>query len=208
MKTSIGKFSTSIFRKKDIEMGDTMDPYSHHKSLTDGQRDSRFEERKTKRNNTKKFQGKSAIFSLILLASFFTMLWFIFSPDEEIVVHEYVFEGEGTNWSAVLFYDGQELWGEDESGVTTYKSHSNYTFELTYNGGLEELAPMEKLECRFTRGTTGEGSVRLTFEDEPVSKTVFSTSGGGTGAVMQEDMIVEVDVQWDDKEESFELVVE
>ncbi|MBP1969857.1 hypothetical protein J2Z83_001965 [Virgibacillus natechei] len=135
----------------------------------------------------------------------FTGLISACSTDEEVTEHRYLFTGGGDYWSAELEYEAEEVWGKDADDVNTYSSESDYVFKLTYKGELAELASMEQLDYKFTRGTTGEGISSITF-DEPVSDKEFTSRGGGTGAIMREDMIVNVEVNWDDNEESFELV--
>lgn len=103
-------------------------------------------------------------------------------------------------------YEAEEVWGKDADDINTYSSEDDYNFKLTYKGDLNELASMKQLDYEFKLGPTGGGSSSLTF-DEPVSVKEFTARGGGTGAIMREDMVVNVKVKWDDKEESFELVV-
>lgn len=66
---------------------------------------------------------------------------------------------------------------------------------------------MKQLDYEFELGTTGGGSLSQSF-DEAVTVKEFTSRGGGTGAIMREDMVVLVEVKWDDQEESFELVLE
>jgi hypothetical protein len=138
------------------------------------------------------------------------LLFFIFisacTDNGEVTEHKYLFTGEGEYWSAELEYEAEEVWDKDADDVNTYANESGYIFTLTYKGDLEELAPMEQLEYQYEKGTVGSGSSSFTF-DEPVSDKKFTSRGGGSGAVMRGDMVVYVDVKWDEQEESFELIV-
>ncbi|WP_156289804.1 hypothetical protein [Oceanobacillus salinisoli] len=127
------------------------------------------------------------------------------SNNEEVTEHSYLFTGEGHVWSAELRYEAEERWGKDADDINTYSSEDDYNFTLTYKGDLDDLASMKQLDYEF-KEPTGGGSSSLTF-DEPVSVKEFTSRGGGTGAILREDMVVSVEVRWDDNEESFELVV-
>ena len=65
---------------------------------------------------------------------------------------------------------------------------------------------MKQLDYESKLGPTGGGCISETF-DEPVTVKGFTSSGGGSGAIMREHMVVDVEVEWDEYEESFTLVI-
>jgi hypothetical protein len=144
---------------------------------------------------------KRILFLLLLLG-----LLTACSNKEEVTEHSYLFQGEGKYWSAELRYEAEEVWGKDADNINTYENEDNYTFKLTYKGDLDELASMKQLDYKFKLGPTGGGSISETF-DEPVTVKEFTSSGGGSGAIMGEQMVVDVEVEWDEYEESFTLVI-
>ncbi|MFC4025498.1 hypothetical protein ACFOUV_17075 [Oceanobacillus longus] len=142
----------------------------------------------------------------LILLLLFTGLISACSNNEEITEHSYQFIGEGQYWEAELKYEAEEIREIDANNVNTYSSEDEYNFKLTYKGDLDELASMKKLDYEFKLGPTGGGSSSETF-DEPVSVKEFTSRGGGTGSIMREDIVVSVEVKWDDNEESFELAL-
>jgi hypothetical protein len=63
---------------------------------------------------------------------------------------------------------------------------------------------MEALEYSYET-SVGGGSGTREF-DEPPTKGTFKIMGGsGNGAKVKEDEVIQVNVKWDDSEESFEL---
>ncbi|MYL45618.1 hypothetical protein GLV94_08160 [Virgibacillus halodenitrificans] len=125
-------------------------------------------------------------------------------PNKEVINHSFLYKGEGKEWKAELEYEAKEVWEKDKEGVNIYSGKVNYIFTLTYKGEVKELASLNKLSYTFKRGTTGEGSSTQNF-DEPVTQKIFTSKGGGTGAIMREDESVHVEVEWDGKKEAFEL---
>jgi hypothetical protein len=119
----------------------------------------------------------------------FTGLITACSKNGEVTEHSYLFTGEGEYWVAELRYEAKEVWGKDADDVNTYSSENDYTFKLTYKGDLDELTSMKQLDYEYKRGPIGEGSSSLTF-DEPVSVKEFTSRGGGTGAIMREDIVI------------------
>ncbi|KPH72127.1 hypothetical protein AFL42_13995 [Oceanobacillus caeni] len=138
----------------------------------------------------------------IIILILFTGLISACSNNEEVTQHNYLFVGEGKYWSAELIYKAEEVWGKDADDINTYSSEDEYTFKLTYKGDLNEIASMKQLDYEYN-GPTGGGSLSETF-DEPVSVKEFTSRGGGSGAIMRKDMVVHVEVKWDDNEESFD----
>lgn len=121
----------------------------------------------------------------------------------ETTNHNYKFTGEGEHWEAEYSYEGIEIWGED-GGTRTYSNEDSYEFVLKYKGSLEELSSMKKLEYAYETTAKG-GSKTETFTDPP-TEVIFTTGGSSKGgAKVSEDSIIQIDVKWDDFEESFEL---
>ncbi|MFV8830330.1 hypothetical protein [Alkalihalobacterium sp. APHAB7] len=123
--------------------------------------------------------------------------------NEEVTNYEYTFIGEGEFWEAEYIYEGAEIWGEEE-GVTTYSNEANYEFRITYKGSVEDIQSIENLE--FFYDARAKGGSRSREFDEPPNDITFSTSGSSTGAKVQEEEVIKVNVKWDDFEESFELI--
>lgn len=143
----------------------------------------------------------------LILLLLFTGLISACSNNEDITEHSYQFVGEGQYWKAELEYEAIEIRGKDANNVNTYSSEDEYNFKLTYNGDLDEIASMKQLDYEFKLGSTGGGNSSMTF-DEPVTVKEFKSAGGSKGgSIMTEDMVVSVEVKWDDNGESFELVV-
>ncbi|MHA6252596.1 hypothetical protein [Oceanobacillus sp. CAU 1775] len=138
-------------------------------------------------------------FILLLL---FTGLISACSNNEDITEHSYQFVGEGQYWKAELEYEATEIRIKD-----AYSSEDEYKFKLTYNGDLDEIASLKQLAYEFKLGSTGGGTSSMTF-DEPLTVKEFKSAGSSEGGlIMTADMVVSVEVKWDDYEESFELVV-
>ncbi|WP_078598547.1 hypothetical protein [Evansella clarkii] len=116
--------------------------------------------------------------------------------------HQYIFEGEGKNWTAlfkVVIEEKVDLEGK-------HFVESEEYFELTYKRSIDELSEIEELEFSFeTR--TGGGSRKYNFpEDSPPHRGVFTWEGESTGGLMvSENEIIEVNVMWADKEDVFTI---
>lgn len=67
---------------------------------------------------------------------------------EEMTEHNYQFTGESEHWEAVYFYEGTELWGENNE-QTTHSSKDSYELVLKYKGALKELSSMKNLEYTY-----------------------------------------------------------
>jgi hypothetical protein len=117
--------------------------------------------------------------------------------------YDYIFKGEGEHWEAVYSFNGTEKWGEKD-GRTDYSNENGEEFEIKYKGSLKEMSSMKILEYSYeTSAGGGGGSMEF---DEPPTKVTFKTSGSSeNGAKVREDEVIQVNVKWDDLEESFEL---
>ncbi|MFA1822926.1 hypothetical protein ACDX78_22715 [Virgibacillus oceani] len=65
---------------------------------------------------------------------------------------------------------------------------------------------MESLEFSYDT-SIGSGHAGREF-DEPPREVTFKGGGGGNGAKINDDEVIEVKVEWDSFEESFELLNE
>ena len=120
----------------------------------------------------------------------------------ETTKNEYNFTGESEHWEAEYAYQGTEVWG-DKDGQRTYTNEDSYEFVLEFKGSLDEISSIKKLEYTY-KTLHGEGKVDQVFT-EPNKEVIFSTRGSSGGAKVREDEVIQVNVKWDDFEESFEL---
>ncbi|TQR19413.1 hypothetical protein [Psychrobacillus vulpis] len=121
----------------------------------------------------------------------------------EITHNEYTFNGESEHWEAEYSYKGTETWGEDD-GTKTYSNEDSYEFVLKYKGSLEDLSSIQKLEyCYRTNSNGGQRTEEFT---EPPTTLIFTSRGASKGgAKVSEDEVIQVNIKWDDLEESILL---
>ena len=112
--------------------------------------------------------------------------------------YNYEFTGESEHWEAKYSYEGIQKWGEDD-GQVTYSNKDSGEFILKYKGTIEELSSMRELEYSYL-GVTNQQS----FNESP-TKVIFSSRDGSGGEKLEEDKIIQVNVKWNDLEESFQL---
>ncbi|WP_458411801.1 hypothetical protein ACNQFZ_13170 [Schinkia sp. CFF1] len=122
---------------------------------------------------------------------------------DEVINNNYKFIGESEHWEAKYIYKGTETWGHN-NGTLTYSNEDNYEFVLKYKGALKELSSMKKLEYSYeTIHSSGKSTEEFT---EPPKELIFTSKGSsGGGAKVNEDEVIQVNVKWDEFEESFEL---
>lgn len=121
----------------------------------------------------------------------------------EVINNNYKFIGESQHWEAEYFYKGTETWG-DNNGTKTYSNKDSYEFVLKYKGSLKELSSMKKLEYSYKTITSG-GTKTEEFT-EPPKELIFTSKGSSEGgAKVNKDEVIQVNVKWDEFEESFEL---
>jgi hypothetical protein len=133
---------------------------------------------------------------LVLLLSTIMVL----TACSETINSDYKFVGESEHWEAEYSYKGTEIWGEDD-GQRTYSNKANYEFVLEYKGSVEELSSLKKLEYSYKVNSQGaSGAQEYT---EPPRIVIISSKGSATK--VNEDEVIQVNVKWDDFEESFEL---
>ncbi|WP_027963999.1 hypothetical protein [Halalkalibacillus halophilus] len=137
----------------------------------------------------------SSIFIVILLLSG--------CSNTETTNYEYTFIGEGESWEAEYIYEGTEIW-EEEDGVNKYSNEGDSEFKLKYKELEEDVQSIELLEFSYDAGA--EGGYRSREFDEPPSNATFTISGVSTSTKIEEDAVVQVNVKWNDSEESFELI--
>ena len=137
-----------------------------------------------------------------ILTLLFTIIVLTACSNEKIH-YDYIFNGEGEYWKAEYSFSGTEIWGKKD-GTITYSNENNKEFILTYKGSLEEISTMKTLEYSY-KTSAGGGSSKMEFDEPPTQVTFKSGGRTGNGAKVNEDEVIQVNVKWDDYEESFEL---
>jgi hypothetical protein len=130
-----------------------------------------------------------------------TVLLFSYFSKNKTIHKDYIFTGESEHWIGEYVFKGTEKWKE-KNKRTTLSSESRYTLAIKYKGDLSELASVKKLSYSY-KTSLGSGSDKMEF-DEPPTQILFTINGGGT-STMNQDEVIEVNVEWDSFEESFEL---
>lgn len=121
----------------------------------------------------------------------------------ETTNNDYKFRGESDHWEAEYSYKGTETWGED-GGIKTYTNEDSYEFVLKYKGTLEELSSMRKLEYSYS--TLHSNGKTIQEFSEPTTTITFTSSGEAiNGAKVNEDEVIQVNVKWNNFEESILL---
>lgn len=123
---------------------------------------------------------------------------------EEFTNNYYQFRGESQHWKATYDYTGTKVWRDDNGTNGYYADKNDHTFVLTYKGPLSELSSIKKMEYTFST-MNSEGYWSEEFEKPPTSVS-FSSRGSSEGAAdISKDGIVNVQVKWGEKEETFDL---
>ncbi|ANE48191.1 hypothetical protein SY83_19965 [Paenibacillus swuensis] len=117
--------------------------------------------------------------------------------DKEVYVHDYVYVGENTNWSAKY-----EVNGTSEFSGKDYKGEHISKFKLTYKGSLSDLADVKHFEYGYEDSS---GSRKRSMDQPPTIDDLVMADQKGNGAIPAEDESVKVTVKTDDKVETFEL---
>jgi hypothetical protein len=130
-----------------------------------------------------------------------TVLLFSYFSKNKTIHKDYIFTGESEHWIGEYVFKGTEKWKE-KNKRTTLSSESRYTLAIKYKGDLSELASVKKLSYSY-KTSLGSGSDTMGF-DEPPTQILFAINGGGT-STMNKDEVIEVTVEWESFEESFEL---
>ena len=121
--------------------------------------------------------------------------------------HEhYIFVGESEHWEAEFVYDVSEKWGE-KNGKGNYSNEEEYMLTFTYKGTESELATIKSITYGYeTASRSGSNTEQFT---EPLTQTVFKIGGDAKNtARIFPHHVITAKVQWDDFEESFELIIE
>lgn len=111
---------------------------------------------------------------------------------------EYNYVGEGDYWQAEFKVIGNGVFNK-ENEITEYVNNSIYYSTLTYKGSIEELQSIKKL--KYSVEYPG-GSFRSNKSGQ-LNDGTFTFSGSGIRVA--ENDTIDVVVNWDDLEESFEL---
>ncbi len=122
---------------------------------------------------------------------------------KEVTNNNYKFIGESEHWDAVYSYKGTETW-EDNDGTKTYSNEDSDELVLKYKGTLEELSSMRNLEYSYTTSSSS-GASTMEFTEPPRELIFTSKSSSEGGAKVNDDEVIQVNVKWDEFEESFEL---
>lgn len=118
-------------------------------------------------------------------------------------LYDYTYKGEGEYWEAEYSFRGTEIW-EEKDGKTNYSNENSDEFVLTYKGSLRDLSSLESLEYSYETSAGGAGGTREFHE--PTTEVTFKSMGSvENGAKVGENEIIQVNVKWNDYEESFEL---
>ncbi|MET3683439.1 hypothetical protein ABID56_001534 [Alkalibacillus flavidus] len=122
---------------------------------------------------------------------------------KEVTNYEHTYTGESSHWIAELTYEGAEII-TDEDGVEQQSNDAEYELQLVYRGAVEDIRPLNQLSFSFDTGRFGR-SIGREF-DRPPQDLTFSLSGHDKGiSKINENATIEVNVEWNDHEESFEL---
>ncbi|MBB6453375.1 hypothetical protein HNQ94_001823 [Salirhabdus euzebyi] len=134
------------------------------------------------------------------------------SPDlesktnEDIIKHNYTFVGESENWTAEYRVKGKDVFYK-EDGTVKVDSEAQKSFVLKFKGTIEELSTLKTL--KYSYDAPGGGGSTVTTFDRPPTNKIFTDRSGGTGVVWaDENSIIQVSVEWDNKREDFELTNE
>jgi hypothetical protein len=112
--------------------------------------------------------------------------------------YQYIFTGEGEFWEAKFITNGTEGWEKVENRITFSNEHSD-VLTLTYTGSLEDIT-FKNLEYSYkTNSSSGSSFSEITND------STFTHRSSGNGAKVQENEVIQVNVKWNDHEESFEL---
>ena len=116
-----------------------------------------------------------AIFILIISA-----ILFLFTEYYrlDVVVHRYSFTGENKQWVATYKAHSSGFFYEISKRLK-YNGQVEKSFNLTYNGDLEELSAAKKVEYKLSTGEGGTSS----FEGVP-SRNIFRNRSKGEGLVI------------------------
>ncbi|WP_313799902.1 hypothetical protein [Cytobacillus sp.] len=123
-------------------------------------------------------------------------------PEEnkDKIIHDYLYSGESDHWEASLEFFGRGAFFKGENGRTGYESETEEFFRLEYKGDFKEIEG-KPISYEYKTSAGGGGGTLAEMYD----KTVTNRSGAGNGAMMREDEIVEVTVEWAGRTESFSL---
>lgn len=109
----------------------------------------------------------------------------------------YMFSGESDHWKAEYVYDNTKKWNNKK----ILYDEGNYQFTLEYKGSLNELSTVRSFQYSYQTNSSRQSEETT----DPLEKTLFTFKGSSEGLTVQEDEVIEVNVQWDDFGESFEL---
>lgn len=138
----------------------------------------------------------------VFLTSVIMMTVLLTACNEEVVNYKYKFKGEGEYWEAEYLFEGTETWKKAD-GSTAYSNSNTDVFQITYKGSIEELQAIKQLEYSYETSAGGGGGTREF--DTPPTDSIFKSGGSGTGAKVNENDIISVNIKWDGYEKTFEL---
>lgn len=120
--------------------------------------------------------------------------------NKDKIIHDYIYSGESDHWEASLEFFGKGVFFKRENGRTGYESETEELFRMEYKGDFKEIEG-KPISYEYKTSAGGGGGTL----DEMYDRTVTNSSGSGNGAMMREDEIVEVTVEWAGRTESFLL---
>ncbi|UTR09884.1 hypothetical protein MM300_18660 [Evansella sp. LMS18] len=182
-----------------------MDDGQMQKTVTEGNRESAFSERKLRLNNKSGSPRRTAVIALLVLITAAGVLWYLLFNNKDITNASYVFKGEGEYWAAEIYYEGRDVWETDSDGITTLSSSSSYDFYLEYKGDIDELKGMEEFKYTYDFWPDQSGSSGIISYESLTANPVFSR---GYNTRMTADTVVTVNLEWLGINDNFEMIAE
>ena len=131
------------------------------------------------------------------------LLFFIFN--KIVKFHYYFLGGFGGPFEYWTVTKAEYIYkGDENDGKKTYSSEDSYELVWIYKGSLKELSSMRRLEYSYIT-VTSSGDKTEDFTEPPKSLTFTSVGGSKGGAKVSEYEVIQVNVKWDEFEESLEL---
>lgn len=121
---------------------------------------------------------------------------------EEVSQYEYIFKGNGENWSGEFITKGTET-REKYQGNVKYHHLSEGELRLSYESS-DKLEDGTEISYSFdTRSSGGSGDV--TYDSQTEKGVLIHRTASEGGAKLSEKEKIKVTVKWLEQEETFEL---
>lgn len=139
---------------------------------------------------------------LTLLSTLMVLTGCMEVTKDEVTNNNYKFIGESEHWKAEYSYKGTEIF-KNSDGTKTYSNEDSYDLVIKYKGSLEELSSMKKLEYSYkSSNSSGTSTKEFTI---PPEKLIFTSGSSENGVKVNENEVIQMNIKWDEFEESFEL---